>query len=134
MALIEGQFGAVQLGSQEASLCAVGVVGVGFPGRHVFIVVIGFILEVGETQAARVLAVGVFGAGAAASKAQLGGLDASVEDVFVDEAKTWGNDLAINLVDHGDGGVLVRRKGAQLTPVALVALIGIALVMPRCPL
>ena len=68
MALVEGQFGAVQLGPQKTGLDAVRVVGVRLPGRHavVFIVVV-VVFQIGETQASHVLTVDIVGTGATAS-------------------------------------------------------------------
>lgn len=75
------------------------------------------VVQVGQAQAARVLARGVGLARAAAAEAILSGLDAGAQDHAVDEAKVGREDGLVDLVDDGDGDGLVRGKGAELAEV-----------------
>lgn len=75
------------------------------------------VLQIGETVAAHKLTIAVSLARAPAAETILSRLDALAEHHAVYEAKVRRDDGPVQRVDDGDGGVLVRGKGAELAKV-----------------
>ncbi len=80
-----------------------------------------FVLQVGEAETACVLATAIFGAGAATAETILCGLDSFTQNHAVDEPEVFGEDLAVYIVDNGDGDGFLNWQRAQLTPMTVFA-------------
>lgn len=85
---------------------------------HVHVVVL---LQVGQAEAACVLATAVVCAGAATAETILCALNSFTQNHAVDEPKIFGEDIAVYFVDDRDRNSVLGWQRAQLTPMAVLS-------------